>query len=78
MIYKDAKFPLAIKDLVKDQPLNIPINFDALKEKPALKELKDTNLPKIIINETIVTPRQLLESTSVEEVGYFPYRGKTK
>ena len=75
MIYKDAKFPLAIKDFVKDQPINIPLNFDEIEEKSALKKLKDTNLPKITINETIVTPRQLFESTSVEEVGYFSFRG---
>ena len=75
MIYKDAEFPLAIKDLVKDQPLNIPLNFEGIDKKPAIKELKDKNLPKVTVNYTVVTPRQLLESESVDEVGYFPFRG---
>mgnify|MGYP000002860844 CR=1 FL=1 len=75
MIYKDAKFPLKIKDSVKDQPLDISLNFDKIEEKSTIKELKDKNIPKVTINNTVVTPRQLLESNSVEEVGCFPFRG---
>ncbi len=75
MVYKNASFPLNIKDFVKDQPINISVNFDAIANKPTINELHDKNIPKATINETVVTPRQLLESNSVEPLGYFPFRG---
>jgi len=77
MIYKDALYPLIIKDVVKDQPMHIPIDFDGVAEKLVIDEPKDKSLPKITIHETVVTPRQLFESKSVKVVGYLPFKGST-
>ncbi len=75
MIYKDALYPLIIKDMSKGQDMHIPIDFDAIAEKLVIDESKEKNLPTITIHETVVTPRQLFESESVKEVGYLPYKG---
>jgi len=73
MIYKDASYPLTIKEVNKDKALHIPIHFEGISNKPKLRNLNNKITPKVAINETVVTPRQLLESTSVKGVGYLPF-----
>jgi hypothetical protein len=75
MIYKNANYPLKIKEIEKNTPLNIPIESNHIKLESEITEPKNKNLINVSINETIVTPRQLFESLSVKEVGYFPFKG---
>lgn len=75
MIYKDADYPLEIKEFEKEQQFHIPIDFNAMPQKLTIEEVNDKNLPKFATDKTIVTPRQLFESSSVEEVGYLPFKG---
>jgi hypothetical protein len=77
MIYKNAGGPLAIEDVAKNQPLQIPTDIHTVVQKPT-NTLKNKNLPKITTDRTVVTPRQLFESASVEAIGYFPYKGKNR
>lgn len=76
MIYKNANYPLKIKEIEKSKAVSIPIesnnNFFLDSE---ISEPKNKNLTNVSINETIVTPRQLFESESVKAVGYFPFKG---
>ena len=76
MIYKNAKYPIAIKNFVKNKPMMYHLDFGEIKEETKTLDLENKNLQKIPLEEVIVTPRQLLESESVIEVGYFPYTGK--
>lgn len=75
MIYKNANYPLKIKEIEKHTPLNIPIESNHMKVEDEITEPMHKNLMNVSINETIVTPRQLFESLSVKEVGYFPFKG---
>ncbi|MCE7991773.1 MAG: hypothetical protein HEP71_07330 [Roseivirga sp.] len=77
MIYKNAGFQLAIEDHKekKDPEIHMPaaLDFRGFDWIPGFKT--DTNIPKVNIKETVVTPRQLMESPDVEIIGYFPYKG---
>ncbi len=75
MIYKNAGCPLKIKEFVKNPKLHIPIDLSAMKEKELPMQHEKKTFEKVTFSETVVTPRQLLESSSVELVGYFPFRG---
>lgn len=74
MIYKNAEHPLNIKNFIKDQPVYIPISFDSIKKRSVIDQPKDNNLPKVSVHETVVTPRQLVESSNMEALGYLPFR----
>lgn len=75
MIYKNAGYTLKIKEFVKDPKPHVPVDFSAMKGKEVLMQQKHNELKRITLSETVVTPRQLFESSSVELVGYFPFKG---
>ena len=77
MIYKNAGFELEVDDhkKKKDPEIHLPasLDFGGGSWIPGFKS--DTTIPKVTIKETVVTPRQLMESPDVELVGYFSYKG---
>lgn len=76
MIYKNSNYPLKITDLVSNELKHSPILIDENIELPFTSNIEDNKLPKFKTEEVIITPRQLFESDSVEEIGYFSYLGK--
>lgn len=74
-IFMDAKIPLKIDTLVATRSNNELTLADLdLDSWNINKKDIDTEIPLSITNDTIVTPRQLMESESVEIVGYFCHK----
>ena len=76
MIYKNANYPLKINDFVGNELNHTPITIDKDVDLPIATVNEDNKLPEFKTDEVIITPRQLFESDSVEEIGYFSYLGK--
>lgn len=75
MIYKNAGYTLKIKEFEKNAEPHLPIDLSVMKEKELPMQHEKNALETVTFSETVVTPRQLFESSSVELVGYFPFKG---
>lgn len=74
-IYMDAKIPLKIDTLVTTKINNELTSSDLdLDSWNINKKDIDIEIPLSVANDTIVTPRQLMESESVEIIGYLPHQ----
>lgn len=73
MIFKDAGYPLKIKDFEKLIPFNAEVDSSLIPNHIEEVELDNSDLEVPNIDKTIVTPRQLFESESLEEVGFLHF-----
>lgn len=73
MIFKDAGYPLKIKDFEKLIPFNAEVDSSLIPNHIEEVELDNSDLEVPNIDKTFVTPRQLFESESVEEVGFLHF-----
>ena len=70
-IFMDAEIPLKIDTLVTTKTVNKLTTSELdLTSWNINKEEIDLKIPLSVTNDTIVTPRQLMESESVEVIGY--------
>lgn len=74
-IFMDAEIPLIVDTLVTTQPekkltlTDFDLAFWNINEKDI-----ELEMPLSVANDTIVTPRQLMESQSVKIIGYLPHK----
>lgn len=74
MIFKNAGIPLHVDALKVDPDIQLPKELKFKSDYLEAFDLPtDPRIPKIDVEETVVTPRQLAESPDVYLVGHFPH-----
>ncbi|MCL7753650.1 hypothetical protein [Polaribacter sp. Z022] len=74
-IFMDAKIPLAIDTLVTTKPEDklTLVDLDLVSWDINEKDIK-LEMPFSVTNDTVVTPRQIMESQSVAIIGYLSHK----
>lgn len=71
MIFKNAGYELHVDPLKQNASIQIPKEFKLKTDLFSFyTSTQENKLPSIKVSETVITPRQLAESTDVELVGY--------